>query len=164
VDKHDDCYASLHQKLKELPTSNSLIDQGNRNFDSQKYELLNSLARSRDKQQLGVMESPREQVQRHHHLFAWSLHTNKETEISVFVKVETNGLTICKMDQPIDLQQVCDYVLKQVFHATSIHCGSTKTLVLHRDDRLAGQKIDDDVDVEQPIQLAHFDRQDCPSI
>ena len=56
------------------------------------------------------------------------------------------------MDLLIDRQQVCDYDVRQVFHAASIRYGSTKNLVLHRDDHWFDQKIDGDVDEEQPIR------------
>ena len=117
---------------------------------------------SRDKQRLDVVEFPKEPVLRHPHLFELSPHTSKEKEKSEFVKEETNDLTICKMDPTKDLQPFCDYVLMQEFHATSTHYGSTKILSQHRDGHLVGQKIDGDVDVAQPIQLAHFDTQDFP--
>ena len=81
VDKHDDCYAILPQMLEVLPTSSFLINLGNRNCDSQKYELLSSQAMWRDTQPLNVKEFPRALALARLHWFDEIPHTSKEIEI-----------------------------------------------------------------------------------
>ena len=70
----------------------------------------------------------------------------------VFARGETNDLATERMGLHKDHQLVCDYDVRLVFHGASIRYGSTKSLVLHRDDHWVDQKIGDGVDEEQPIQ------------
>ena len=116
------------------------------------YVLRNLLTMWRGKQWLNVMEFPIELVLILHHLFGLFLHTNKGKEKLVFAIEETNDQASGKRDLHVSHQQVFDFVVVQVFHAASIHCGSTKSLDLRRDDRLVDQKIDDDVGGGRPIQ------------